>query len=188
MMRTLAAIVLSSVLAGGSWAVAQEPSPSPQLDEPAAATALLMGDGARGQAIYAERCSGCHAEAPAIAAPGADIAPDDVDRVWSFLARHYLPDVTDRADVLAHLAAIAGPGAAEAATVEAALENGDAVRGTAAYASGCVGCHAAIGRLVQRIPGETSGDRASWMWTFLASHHASDPARRADIIAYLLGQ
>lgn len=63
------------------------------------------------------------------------------------------------------------------------LRAGDAVAGAAAYARDCARCHRDAEAL--RAAVATAPDPVAALDAFLARHRAPDPARRADIVAWL---
>lgn len=69
-----------------------------------------------------------------------------------------------------------------------AAAQGDSVEGEAAYATTCARCHASVARIVRRIDGATEDEKRAWLDAFLPTHHASDEAVRADLIAYMLAE
>jgi len=72
------------------------------------------------------------------------------------------------------------------ATPVAAIEDGDAERGEAAYEANCASCHANAARILTRVEGADDEARAEALEAFLPDHYAEDDQDRADIIAYML--
>ena len=71
-------------------------------------------------------------------------------------------------------------------TAATAWTAGDFAEGEAQYAVACARCHETRGPLAAGVPGDNREAKVAWLWDFLASHNADDPAARADIIVYLL--
>ncbi len=67
-----------------------------------------------------------------------------------------------------------------------ASQEGDAVRGEAAFAENCASCHASASRIMGRVEGDDDAAKSAALEELLPGHYAEDPEARADIIAFLL--
>jgi hypothetical protein len=72
----------------------------------AMAEAELLGDQADGEDAYAASCARCHASvARTLRRIGGGTSEEKAERLDVFLADHYAPDATTRADLIAFLLA-----------------------------------------------------------------------------------
>ena len=56
-----------------------------------------------------------------------------------------------------------------------------------AFTEHCGKCHARAASVARGVKGNTDQDRRETLDKFLSSHHAEDPALRAEVVEYLIG-
>ena len=62
----------------------------------------------------------------------------------------------------------------------------DALADAETFRSNCAKCHSRAATIARQIKGDTPDQRKAQLETFLATHHAEDPALRERIVAYLM--
>jgi mono/diheme cytochrome c family protein len=66
------------------------------------------------------------------------------------------------------------------ATITPALADAETFR------ANCAKCHSRAATIARRIKGDTVDQRKAQLDTFLATHHAEDPAVRERVVTYLM--
>jgi hypothetical protein len=64
---------------------------------------------------------------------------------------------------------------------------GTAALAETAFTEHCGKCHARAASVARSVKGNTEQERRETLDKFLSSHHAEDPALRAEVVEYLIG-